>query len=406
MRTLPVYLGNALVGRLLERASGSVFIYERDFADRQSRSVLSQSLLDDLGRPLDGLSESEMVPFFANLIPEEGRFRRYLAARQGVNERDDWALLAVLGDNLPGAVYVKEVIEDGTVVEPASRDATHDPKWRFSLAGIQMKFSANRSDDRWTFASPEHDGQWIVKLPTAELSGIVQQEYLIMNLARECGLDVPQTELVDLTRIPDLAPGFLNAGTTAYAIRRFDRTTDGRIHQEDFCQVLNRPPSQKYGADARVGADRVLEVVKTLCGPDDVLEWLYRLAFTIAVGNGDAHLKNHAIVYPDGVSARLSPLYDVVCTLAYHEYAQELALPLAGVYRFSAISADTLEAFAMQAGVSRRIVHQCFSEMTSRLREAWPDFRDRLDVERTREILSHRIENVMPALVRGNSASV
>jgi hypothetical protein len=102
----------------------------------------------------------------------------------------------------------------------------------------------------------------------------------------------------------------------------------------------------------------------------------------------------------------LSPLYDVVCTLAYHEYAQELALPLAGVYRFSAISADTLQAFAMQAGVSRRIVRQCFSEMTSRLREAWPDFRDRLEVERTREILSHRIENVMPALVRRNSATV
>src|SRR5579862_402582 len=117
MRALFVYLGEALVGRLLERSSGSAFIYERDFAERQSRSVLSQSLLDNLGRPLDGLSESEMVPFFVNLIPEAGRFRRYLAASQGVNERDDWALLAVLGDNLPGAVYVREGFDDGTVVE-------------------------------------------------------------------------------------------------------------------------------------------------------------------------------------------------------------------------------------------------------------------------------------------------
>jgi len=401
MRALFVYLGEALVGRLLERSSGSAFIYERDFAERQSRSVLSQSLLDNLGRPLDGLSESEMVPFFVNLIPEAGRFRRYLAASQGVNERDDWALLAVLGDNLPGAVYVREGFDDGTVVESPEPRTPPDPKWRFSLAGVQMKFSANRSDNnQWTFASPEHDGQWIVKLPTAELPGVVQQEYLIMNLAGQCGLNVPQTDLVDLTRIPDLDRGFLNAGTTAYAIRRFDRTIGGRIHQEDFCQILNRPPSQKYGTESGVGAERVLEVVKALCGADDVLEWLNRLAFTLAVGNGDAHLKNHAVIYPDGQNARLSPLYDVVCTLAYREYAQELALPLAGVYRFSAVSADTLEGFAKQAGVSQRIVRQCFSEMASRLKEAWPHFRDRFEVERTREILAHRIENVMPTLVK------
>jgi serine/threonine-protein kinase HipA len=401
MRSFSVHLGNALVGRLVERASGSVFVFERDFADRRSPPVLSQSLLDNLGRPLDGASESEMVPFFANLIPEEGRFRRYLAARQGVNERDDWALLAVLGGNLPGAVRVEEVFDDRMASEPAAA-APGDPKWRFSLAGIQMKFSANRSPNgRWTFASPEHDGQWIVKLPTLELPGIVEQEHGIMDLARRCGLNVPQTGLVDLTRVPDLDPGFLMAGTTAYAIRRFDRTADGRIHQEDFCQVLNRPPSHKYGAEAGVGAERVLEVVKILCGSDDVIEWLHRLAFTVAVGNGDAHLKNHALLYADGVNARLSPLYDVVCTLAYREYAQELALSLAGVYRFSAISANTLQAFATQAGVSHRIVRRCFTEMTGRLTEAWPDSRGYFEVETTRKILAHRIEKVMPALAHG-----
>ncbi len=400
MRTLSVYLGNARVGTLLERALGSVFIYERDFTDRQERPILSQSLLDDLGRPLDGQSESGLVPFFANLIPEEGRFRRYLAARNGVNERDDWALLSVLGENLPGAICVKEVLDDGRVGEARDPSTPRDPNWRFSLAGVQMKFSANRLDyDRWNLASPEHDGQWIVKLPTTELPGIVEQEYFIMNLARRCGLNVPQIEFVDLTGIPDLDPGFLKAGTTAYAIRRFDRSTHGRIHQEDFCQILNRPPSQKYGTEAGVGAERILQVVKTLCGPDDVVEWLHRLAFTIAVGNGDAHLKNHAILYPDGVGARLSPLYDVVCTLAYREYAQELALSLAGVYRFSAISADTLHAFARQAGTSPRLVRQCFSEMTSRLKEAWPASQDHLEAETTREILNHRIENVMPALL-------
>ncbi len=49
-----------------------------------------------------------------------------------------------------------------------------------------------------------------------------------------------------------------------------------------------------------------------------------RLAFMVLSGNADAHVKNWAIVYPDGLEARLAPVYDFVSTIVYptlHAYS-------------------------------------------------------------------------------------
>ena len=37
------------------------------------------------------------------------------------------------------------------------------------------------------------------------------------------------------------------------------------------------------------------------------------------MGNVDAHLKNWALIYPDGITPRLAPLYDPVCVTALFE---------------------------------------------------------------------------------------
>ncbi|MDQ2680546.1 MAG: HipA domain-containing protein [Candidatus Eremiobacteraeota bacterium] len=400
MRTYQITLGEQTIGQLLETTTGSVFIHDEQFGKQRRPPILSQSLLDNQGKLLDLAADDDLVAYFANLIPEEGPLRRYLAARQDVSERDDFALLAVLGDNLPGAV--KATLTDPPLtqsIDSSAQKAKRDPHWRFSLAGVQMKFSATRSHATWRLESPEHDGEWIVKLPTRDRPGIIEQEYAIMTLAKHCGLNVPDVELVDLTRVSDLDERFLSSGSTAFAIRRFDRTETGRVHQEDFCQIFNRGPRLKYGEDAQISAERVLQVVLELCGSGDAHEWLKRLAFSIAVGNGDAHLKNHALIYPDGVTPRLSPMYDVVCTLAYPQYQQSMALSLAGAYRFRDISRERLQQFASGAGVSQRILHRAFSEMAERLDEAWSPYSEQVSDERTRLILDHRIRNVLPKLV-------
>jgi serine/threonine-protein kinase HipA len=54
------------------------------------------------------------------------------------------------------------------------------------------------------------------------------------------------------------------------------------------------------------------------------------LVLTVALQNGDAHLKNYGLLYrePESDDCRLSPIYDVVNTTLYIE-ADQLALRLA-----------------------------------------------------------------------------
>lgn len=59
----------------------------------------------------------------------------------------------------------------------------------------------------------------------------------------------------------------------------------------------------------------------------DVRELVRRGVAFVLMGNTDAHLKNWALIYRDGITPTLSPLYDPVCVTAWcddlppHEYA-------------------------------------------------------------------------------------
>lgn len=71
--------------------------------------------------------------------------------------------------------------------------------------------------------------------------------------------------------------------------------------------------------------------------PLEGLEYVRRLVFMVLSGNHDAHRKNWALIYPDGLRARLAPVYDFVATVAYARLGPHPAL------RWSEPSAPTLE---------------------------------------------------------------
>ena len=54
-----------------------------------------------------------------------------------------------------------------------------------------------------------------------------------------------------------------------------------------------------------------------------------RAALHVMIGNGDAYLKNWTVLHPQGTPSRLSPNYDLVCTLPYIPN-DALALKLGG----------------------------------------------------------------------------
>lgn len=82
------------------------------------------------------------------------------------------------------------------------------------------------------------------------------------------------------------------------------------------------------------------ETVGTLCHRDYDLEvlrqWARRIAFNLAIGNGDAHLKNWSLIYPDGQRPTLSPAHDLVAT-AFHIPEDDLGLRFNGTKKFGQV---------------------------------------------------------------------
>ncbi|MBL4904200.1 MAG: HipA domain-containing protein [Desulfocapsa sp.] len=80
----------------------------------------------------------------------------------------------------------------------------------------------------------------------------------MLHLAKEVGISVPETDLVPLEKIAGLPElGFLS-GNLALAIKRFDRNEKQRIHIEDFAQVYNVFPNDKYN---KVSYDNITNMI-------------------------------------------------------------------------------------------------------------------------------------------------
>ncbi len=186
-----------------------------------------------------------------------------------------------------------------------------DDDFRISIAGAQEKTALLRYDGAWIRPSGLTPTTHILKtqlgvLPAGiDLSDSVENEYFCMSFCRAMGMEVAEIEIADFEDVRSLV------------VTRFDRrwAKDGRLirlPQEDFCQALTVPPSQKYQMD---GGPGISEGVGLLAASDDpeadqsaffrtqVLFWL--------LGATDGHAKNFSIALRPG-GFRMTPLYDVL----------------------------------------------------------------------------------------------
>lgn len=352
--TLQVLLGHTEVGTLeLESGGLDVVRFATTEAYRQlrHRPVLSQVLEDDLSQTWT--SRVRAPAFFSNLLPE-GVLRELLAQRAGVNPTREFFVLAELGGDLPGNVIVRPLgalDSSGEVANELPADTVgHDEALRFSVAGLQLKFSVNARGGGWVMPVRGAGGRWLAKLPSRRFPNVPRNEFLMMRFARELGLDVPDVEFADVSAVEGLAPLLAHESVSReqklLLVRRFDRTDSAtRIHTEDLLQVLNKHPGEtvKYSA---ANAEWVGRLILALT-PEDLTEAVRRLVFNVVVGNGDAHLKNWMLRYADGSTARLSPAFDLVSTIQYADTDQhEYALNLGKTKRYVDFDAERLRAFA------------------------------------------------------------
>src|SRR3546814_325288 len=222
----------------------SIFFFDEAYANDPARATLSLAYRDTHGALIDQprAYQTRIEPFFSNLLPE-GTLRDYLARRAGVKSLREYLLLAQLGADLPGAVTAVPVEGWDTPVEADGEGIAAEAKHalRFSLAGVQLKFSAVKNQGRGgglTIPVTGTGGDWIIKLPSARFPDVPENEYAAMLLARRLGIDIPDVDLVPIDSIAGLPEGIHRYGAPAFAIRRFDRSPDGPVHIEDFAQVF------------------------------------------------------------------------------------------------------------------------------------------------------------------------
>lgn len=386
---MAVRLNGEDVGALVRLRNGRIaFAFDPAYAERADRPVLSLAYAGPSGGVREGRRATtgggRAPPYFANLLPE-GHLRTYLAARAGVPETLDFALLGLLGRDLPGAV---EVVADdgwsgaGPVDEAAPEQAAGRGVLRFSLAGVQLKFSAlEEAAGGLTLPARGVGGDWIVKLPSALYDGVPENEFAVMRMAAACGIEVPQVRLLrvsDVDGLPDDVAGTRLGDARALAVRRFDRAAGGaRVHTEDFAQVFGQYPSGKY---ERYAYRHVAQVLGVFAEEDDVVEFARRLVFCAMVGNADMHLKNWSLVYRDGRHPALAPAYDLLSTTAYLR-DDTMALRLGNAKRWGELTLADFRALGEYGLVGGDVVVDAVAETVERFRTLWRDGADGVPVE-------------------------
>lgn len=374
---LEVLLHGESIATLTEDAHGLRLLHFLDgYRERPDRPVLGQKFEDDLTRAYRGKKRGDLPPFFANLIPESGgELRPILEDQLAVTPGDDLALLETLGRDLPGAVEVRRLSatrrpepDSADIVAPTIPRERDEESMRFSLAGIQLKFSVILANDKLTLPAHGRLGDWLVKLDSRRYPNLCENEHAIMRWAKLAGFEVPDCLLLPADALLGTLSDHAVPDTRVLAVRRYDRNGI-KIHQEDFAQITNLMPEHKYD---HADYERLAKLASGIVGEAARDELIRRLAFVIASGNADAHLKNWSLIYPDRVNAQLAPLYDQVATVAWPaQIERKLALKFGGVKAMAALDDDVLQRFAEGAGSTASRVQELFDRTFTRLASAW-----------------------------------
>lgn len=367
---LNVWLGDRIVADLtLNRRQVAQLRYRDDYVAERGEGALGVSVpLPITSRRFKG----DLVDHWMESLLPEGETRTVLEQYFRVRRGDGFALLAALGRDCAGAVAVLPPGEDpaqrtGTVqpltpaevAEAVASLRQHplgvDEDVRVSLGGLQSKLLLVQVDGGWARPMGGTPSTHILKPDPPEFPGLVASEAFAQRIAALAGLDAAEVRL----------EAFGNR--LVLVVTRFDREQkDGRLirrHQEDGCQALGTSPAgpAKYqSSDGTVSYQRLAAVLTAHA--TDQTEQLRRLGamvtFTVAVGNTDAHLRNHSFLHGPG-TLRLAPVYDAAPT-AQFAGTRDLALWVGGQAMLAAVTRDhiirELASWGMDGGEAAEVV--------------------------------------------------
>ncbi len=384
INVLNLTLHGRLVGYLAGFQNGrNVLSFADEFKDDPSRPTFSL-----ITHPKFPYSEKLMSkpwakkqrlhPILSNLLPE-GALRELIAQGLKTHIDNEFQIFSYLGQDLPGALVAtpmepEDVPENVLTSHDKAKAITfkdNDKENKFSLAGIQMKFSMKEKDGRYNLTKNGELGDWIIKTPSTKHKHLPLNEYTAMSLAALAGVDIPDIKLIELNKLDNLPQINLPDEKLAFAIKRFDREGNTRIHMEDFAQVLVKYPHKKYDS---ANYEQIGKVIYDYSGDglSDAQQLARRLLVNILLANGDAHLKNWSLLYQNKITPRLSPAYDMVTTNVYIDEEKEYALNLGKTKKWFSVTEEIFQHWANRSGIPWRVLKPHINDTMEKVRAIWP----------------------------------
>ncbi len=269
-----------------------------------------------------GLFLAQPTPFYGNFgifedsLPDGyGRYLLHKALlREGVDDRNLSAIdrLSIVGNSGMGALtYEPETIlinndgmKDFDLLQEKALEVLKEQQ--DSDAGLLLYNSGNSGGCRPKAIFSDEEGHWLVKFRhTFDPLDMGQQEYHYNEVAKKCGIDVPDFKLVN---------------GKYFASRRFDLTAEGeRIHTATagglLCLSLSEPMLDYSNLLALTGY-----LTKN---PKYVEEMYRRMVFNYLTDNKDDHCKNFSFLVRKDANGKyvwhLAPAYDLtLCTEGYN----------------------------------------------------------------------------------------
>ncbi|MCR5715677.1 MAG: HipA domain-containing protein [Lachnospiraceae bacterium] len=377
------------VGKIEGNSSeDACFSYAREYlAANGSRSISVSLPLQE-----EPFSSERTKVFFDGLLPE-GFMRKSIASNMHFDEQDYLSILDHLGKECLGALRIGEPDEDREsgyeaispeqVKELAAEGTTKSTemviKTHLSLTGASGKVGLyyDESNDGWYLPCGTAPSTHIVKQSHIRLDGIVTNEQLSMLAAGKCGIDVPESFIINVGTGVD--------SEVLFATKRYDRTIDEtspeigqlkrpfRIHQEDFAQAMGIASFDKYEKAGQNYAVKMFEIIRKYAKRplEDQLRLWNRMVFNFALGNTDAHIKNYALLYDphlEGVS--LAPAYDMISTVIYESATRDMSFHIGGDRNLDRIREENFQSLAAEIGISKKLAMNHYDQVMDRFEVA------------------------------------
>ena len=324
-----------------------------------------------------------VTDFMWGLLPDNENTLRRWGTRFKVSPHGPFALLAVVGEDCPGAVQIvppdldleqrqrvkwlkKGELEQRILAlkNDAGAGRLEGDTGQFSLAGSQEKTALYRVGNRWGVPQGRTPTTHILKPETGRVEGIAANEHFCLNLARRCRMAAALSEVQIIGGIPVII------------VERFDRFRARglvrRVHQEDMCQAL--AVRKKYQQEGGPGIYDIMGLLQFSENPRvDRDRFMRAQALNYVIAGTDAHARNYSIVYAPGGAFRLAPLYDVISDLPYTKKKgakSTLAMTIGGKRVISDILPRHWERQATSVRFSKDRLLEHLRDLIARLPEA------------------------------------